>query len=282
MGKVREVLNEILEAFKTGNIPQAIAYSLNPTTRTPSQKWSLLNRLIMFIHATGDARGIRQWNEVGRKVKKGAKAIFILAPLLKKKVDEEQTEHFFLIGFKAVPVFRAEDTEGAALDYEKLAVPEFSFMDRAREWGLSVKAVGANNSYYGYYSKGASEIGLASPDEIVFFHELAHAAHSRISEKWKGGQDWKQEVVADLAAQALFHLAGKQSGDYLGNTYEYIEHYATRAKPPLTPITACLQVLSETEQVLHLILNGITKEEEECSFENLYKGGHYCPVNFVR
>jgi len=51
----------------------------------------------------------------------------------------------------------------------------------AAAWGISVKAIPGNYKYYGYYSGGRDLIALASPEECVFFHELSHAAHDRIT-----------------------------------------------------------------------------------------------------
>jgi len=216
--------------------------------------------LTLFISGTQDARGYRQWREVGRHVKKGAKAIYILAPLLRKKADkEDKTEDYYLIGFISVPVFRVEDTEGEPLDYQKIEF-DFPLMDRAKEWGLDILAVSGGQDYYGAYT--GKEIRMATQEEIVFFHELAHHSHKLVLGQLKGGQDWKQEIVAELSAQALCYLYGAKPETHLGNTYNYIERYAKESQPPMTPITACLQVLGEVEQVLSLIIKGGGEEKE--------------------
>jgi rRNA pseudouridine-1189 N-methylase Emg1 (Nep1/Mra1 family) len=74
------------------------------------------------------------------------------------------------------------------------------------------------------------------------------------------GQDHFQEIVAELSAQTLCVLVGKQSKDTFGNAYKYIKRYAEKAK--LSPHSACLRVMSQTEKVLNLILKGeeINKE----------------------
>ncbi len=72
--KVKEVLTSILDRFKSGDIPQAIAYSVFPIPDIPSAKWSLLNRTLMFFAGTQDARGFKQWTGANRHVKKGVKA----------------------------------------------------------------------------------------------------------------------------------------------------------------------------------------------------------------
>jgi len=62
------------------------------------------------------------------------------------------------------------------------------------------------------------------------------------------------EVVAELAGAALSRLVGKDSRDLLGNSYRYIEDYA--AKAGVSPLTACIRVMAETEKVINLILKG--------------------------
>ena len=76
--RVKKVLNSILRRFETGDIPEAIAYSMFPFPDVPSATWILLNRTLMFLHGTFDARGMHQWNKNNRFVKKGSKAFYIL------------------------------------------------------------------------------------------------------------------------------------------------------------------------------------------------------------
>ena len=74
--------------IQNGNIPEAIAISTFPIPNIPAAKWSLLNRTFMFIAGARGARGYRQWQEVGRYVKKKAKAFTVLAPrLIKNKAE---------------------------------------------------------------------------------------------------------------------------------------------------------------------------------------------------
>ena len=78
--KVKQVLNQIVDQFKSGNIPQAVAYAMFPVADVPSARWSLLNRTFMFLAGTADGRGYKQWLSAGRHVKKGSKAFYILVP----------------------------------------------------------------------------------------------------------------------------------------------------------------------------------------------------------
>ena len=250
---VHETVSGIIAAFERGDIPEAIAYSMFPIPNVPSAKWSLLNRTLMFLAGTQDARGFRQWNQANRHVKKGAKSVRILVPCFVKKENEENGEiEHSLRGFMCKPVFRFEDTEGEPLEYEKLELPEFPLLERAEEWNISVKAIPGNYRYYGYFRPGSKEIALATPEETVFFHELAHAAHEKVKGTLKPGQDPLQEIVAEVSALALSRVVGKKARDTTGNSYRYIERYAEKLK--LSPQAACLKVMSETEKVLNLIL----------------------------
>ena len=253
--RVKQVLSIILDKFKSGDIPQAVAYSMFPISDIPSSKWSILNRILMFLAGTQDARGIRQWNKVNRYVKKGSKAFYILVPHIKKTEDKETgEEREVLVGFLARAVFRYQDTDGEALDYEQIELPDLPLIERAEEWGIQVKAIPGDYRYKGYYSSSNKVIALATKEECVFFHELAHCAHERIKGGLKVGQDPSQEIVAELSGQALCRIVGKTADKYLGNSYRYIEGYAERLN--ITTYNACLKVMSETEKVLTLILSG--------------------------
>ncbi len=252
--KVKQVLNIILDKFKSGDIPKAVAYCMYPIPEIPSAKWSLMNRTLMFLSGTMDGRGYKQWQQVDRFVKKGSKGFFILVPFIKKIDGEQGGEKEILVGFGCRPVFRVEDTDGKELEYENMDLPDLPLLERAEEWGVNVRAIPGNYRYYGYYSLDKKEIHLATSEEIVFLHELSHVAHEKVNGSLKRGQDPFQEIVAELSAAALCKIVGKKGNGRVGNSYRYIEKYAEKIK--MSPYNACLKVMSETEKVLNLILKG--------------------------
>jgi hypothetical protein len=260
--KVKPTLELILEMFRSGNVPKTVTIATFPPFEVPSNTWSLANRIIMALHGTSDARGFNQWKEVGRYVKKGSKAIHILAPWLVNKspddtddMNESGPVHIskILRGFLAVPVFKVENTDGEPLDYEALELPDLPLLNLAASWGLRVSPVAFQNGWYGCYRLDNKEIKLATPEEKTFFHELAHAAHHQVKGKLRNGQDWRQEIVAELSAQVLCHIVGMEPGRTLGNSFDYICHYASSVR--MEPVNACLAVLSDIEKVLNLILS---------------------------
>jgi hypothetical protein len=255
-GSVKRVLDTVLAEFKSGNIPQAVAYSMIQLPEDlPSSQWSLLNRIIMYMSGTHDARGYRQWQKTGRYVKKGSKAFHIVVPFMKKELDKKGNEVEVVHGFGLKPVFRVEDTEGEPLTYESPDFKGLPLMKRAREWGLKVKPIsGFDLRCWGAFSPSGKAIRLATKAECVFFHELAHAAHRRIEGHLKSRQDPLQEIIAEFAGQCLCRLVGKSGDRYLGNSFRYIEGYASDLG--ISPYTACVKVLNKVEKILGLILNG--------------------------
>ena len=116
--RFQEASEKLLEMFETGHMPEAVAFSIirrKKGDHIPSMDWSIGNQILMMCNGTTDARGFKQWKTVGRTVKKGSKAIYILAPLVKKiKEDDPEEEKIIVMGFRPIPVFPIEDTEWMA------------------------------------------------------------------------------------------------------------------------------------------------------------------------
>ena len=90
--KAQVQLDQLLEAFRTGEVETAIAKNMiprHPDDVRPCDAWSLSNRVMCWLSGTADARGYRQWKQMGRHVKKGCKAVYILAPNLKTFTEED-------------------------------------------------------------------------------------------------------------------------------------------------------------------------------------------------
>jgi len=238
--RIREAMETVLKALE--NNPKKVALAVFKGNGKPSDAWSFFNRLIMLMNNTADARGFRQWRQAGRHVKKGAKAFYILAPIRKKvpvKIRREEermnekgeteiveigeTIHVDkLVGFKPVPVFRYEDTEGEPLKEENVSIEiPYEFNGIIEELGLKIKTTAFRNCY-GRYCIGSKIIEVASPELIVFLHELAHAVDDHLH-SIQGGQIPMQEVVAEFSAAVIAYLMGYKIP--LGNVKEYIESY---------------------------------------------------------
>ncbi|HEY8414384.1 MAG TPA: M48 family peptidase [Thermaerobacter sp.] len=271
--RVQGILNQIVRMFERGELPEAVARTYIRRAAgdlRPSDRWSLSNRLILLQADTEDARGIRQWNRVGRRVKKGAKAVYILGPVTRIQVVERRVEEIdpetgdarqitvrerrsVLVGFRAIPVFRREDTEpipGKEVkepDYRPAELPPL--YEVAERLGVRVEwRPMEGKDYWGAYFPGRKRIELCTYDPHTFFHELAHVAHERVRGQLTGGQDPAQEIVAETVALALCKMYGYEGWE--PHAYRYVAEYS-RGK---NPGRAVMALLAEIQRVLDLIL----------------------------
>lgn len=264
-GRVRDAMETVIEAFEQDNL-EKVALAVFKGEGKPSDKWSFFNRLIMLMHDTFDARGFKQWKGVDRKVKKDAKAFHILGPVHKKvpvkkkseEIDEDgevmEVEEVVyvdkLVGFKPIPVFRYEDTEGEPLPEEDFQVDiPFEFNGIIEELGVKVRTT-AFRYYYGRYNIQSKEIVLSSPELMVFLHELSHAVDDKLN-GIEGGQNPLQEVVAEFSAAVIGYLIGYQVP--LGNVRDYIEYYGFKE---------LFRALNRVEKVVNYII-GKTRSTDE-------------------
>lgn len=260
-GRAEEVANKIVESFKEGNLPKALApIFIRRKDGVPCRSWSFGNQLLCVIYGTSDARGIRQWNECGRWVKKGSKAFDILVPMLKPAtvIDEETKQEKrveVLVGFKTAPVFAVECTEGKEIekDQEILQwINTLPLVEVARSWGLNVDAYnGQEGKALGHFWKDQA-IGLGVQNLSTWCHELCHAADHRLGNLKEKGQHWRSETVAELGGAILLECLGYGTESDRGGCFEYIERYAEAAG--LQPIQACMDVLKRACEAVELIL----------------------------
>ena len=260
--RIEEATKNLLNMFSSGDLPPAIVKTVimaKEGFEIPSAKWSLGNQILMMSTGTNDARGFDQWKKVERKVKKGAKAIYILGPCTRKIKDEETKEEKIIVtGFKSIPVFRYEDTEGKEIpvaDYNPLEMPPL--IEVANRYGVKVHYGPITGRFYGCYKPNENSILLCTHDVDTFFHELAHAVHATIR-PLKGGQHRDQEVVAETVATVLCLLYGYDG--YVYDGFKYIQGYSEE-QTPAAAIQAIMRVLADVQAVLGLILDGAQSAE---------------------
>lgn len=260
-GKAEDAAEKILDSFRNGNLPQAMApIFIHRKDAIPCRSWSWNNQLLAVLAGTMDARGMKQWNNVGRKVKKGSRAIHILAPLIGKKTEKDDTGaeviKKIVFGFKTIPVFRYEDTEGEPLPGDDPDVmnwlQKLPLLPVAKEWGLKVTTYsGRQNAPLGWYRIG-KEIALGVENLATWAHELVHAADHRLNNLKETGQHWRSETVAELGGAILLYSMGYTRDADLGGAWQYIETYAKRENKD--PLSCCIQVLKRTCEAVDLIL----------------------------
>ena len=254
--RVKTATESLMEMFRTQSFPATVAFTIiqGGLSTKPSSHWSLGNRILMLIAGTSDARGFRQWEVVGRSVKKGAKSIAIFAPLSKIVENTGDGKNKTIIfGFRPIPVFRIEDTEGEPLPDEIASVPAIypPFYEVAERLGIEVRWSPIDENAYGYFSVLNNSITLHSQDAFIYFHELAHAVHNTFV-NLRTIDINRAEIVADVAAAVLCQLQGISG--YQVQTYEYVRRYC-RDKAPQAVLRAVMSALTDVEQVVNKIID---------------------------
>jgi hypothetical protein len=273
-GKASDVGAEIVARFRDPtSLPAPLAnVFIRRKDQSPCRKWSWGNQLIVALHGYSEARGFRQWGDVGRHVLKGQKAVYILAPCVKKfeaEGDDGTTEeHSAVYGFRCVPVFGLEQTDGAPLpvDAEVIAwLAGLPLREVAESWGIEIQSYdGAAGGRLGFYSCAGDRIGLGVANPSTWAHELTHAADDRNIGGLKPGQRVDQEIVAELGSAILLTLIGQPVDADLGGCWRYVEAYASKTGKPTVDI--CLELLNRTCKAVDLIL---TTAEEFASRETV-------------
>ncbi len=252
--KAQQSLDAVVEKFKTGDISaiaQVARIRLDP--QAPALHWSLSNKVLSMMQAGElDCRGFRQWEKAGRRIKKGSKAVYILRPIViasKKKGGEEKEDEQLCIGFSAVPVFPTSATEGEnnITAYQPQELPDL--VSVAQKMGISVAYVPTLPDRLGDCTTDGTQIRIGSHSPAVFFHELAHAIHARLSGKLEGKQTEEQETIAEFTATILMDVYGYE--DHTGNAWNYISKYAK------DPIVAISKALGTVEKVLTVLLEQV-------------------------
>lgn len=174
--------------------------------------YSLFNQMILAFHGCSQVAGFRKWQELGRTVKKGGKAVWILAPWFKKleKEDEEEKEEKVISGFFSVPVFDISQTEGEEISGGMTEKADISFgqvKDFAEAEGFRIEFKPLEVIKGGYIEEQCITLNknLTEKDWTgTLIHELGHGLlgqnHKDTPQRIREQQ---AEVVAYLACQVL-------------------------------------------------------------------------------
>lgn len=260
IGQAESVGNRIVELFRAGNLPEALApMFIRRGELCPCRAWSWSNQLLTALAGFDDARGFRQWESVGRYVRKGEKAFHILGPVVVKRreIDDagEPSERSVVVGFKSIPVFGYEQTDGEALPDRTVSsafIDALPLVSVAREWGLSVQTYsGRDGAALGWYRHGQA-IALGVENLSTWAHELVHAADDRRGEL-RGSDKLSREVVAELGGAILLTSIGRAADADYGGCWRYIEAYAGENKQHV--LSVCERLLRRTCEAVALILD---------------------------
>lgn len=210
--------------------------------------------------------GMRTWNELGRRVKRGEKGIAILAPMIgknRKKREQESEEseesNSAVLGFRRVYVWDEAQTEGAPLPTLGETTGEVGeSLDRLREF---VSARGIELEYsediapalgVSYGGRIALLPGQSKPEEFsALVHETAHEFLHKAERRTA-----TTKTVRETEAEAIAFVVSQAIGLNAGTSASYIQLYHGNAGL----LMESLEIVQRTASV---ILAAIQPEEPE-------------------
>ena len=143
--------------------------------------YSMNNTLLIWLQRPEFSliSGYNDWQKRGRQVKKGERAIRILAPMIKKYKEDNGDETFIIRGFRPVSVFDVSQTEGD--DIEELGCPDlvsgnvdFETIVKASPIPVLIRYLGISNG-----NTDGNTIKIAPKENetsmaVTLLHEISH------------------------------------------------------------------------------------------------------------
>ncbi|MDR0140157.1 ArdC-like ssDNA-binding domain-containing protein [Metabacillus idriensis] len=198
--------------------------------------YSFNNTILIYMQRPNATlvKGFNEWKKHGRFVKKGAKAIKVLAPLIGKEKEKEEEkkdngnkekEKKVLFGFKYVNVFDVSSTDG-----EELPAPTVKLLEGdgeqekalLKEWMRKIEIpvvfedIGEANGYYHLVCHYiAIHEGRSTVQQLkTLIHEYAHHLLHRKGAKFEQEGSRIREAQAEAVAYVVMNHFGYETGDY--------------------------------------------------------------------
>jgi hypothetical protein len=191
-------------------------------------RYSFGNVLLIALqcHEATRVAGFRAWQKMNRPVRRGEKALWILAPMVHSHVADEGEEQLIVRGFKFVPVFDVSQTDGEdlpsvcnRLDGADPAGCFARLVSVAQSIGFAVTSHELNGSANGDCSHAERRIRIEirnAPAQQVktLAHEIAHALLHESFES-RALAELEAESTAYVVCQALRFDTGGYSFGYV-------------------------------------------------------------------
>jgi hypothetical protein len=249
--------------------------------------YSFFNRLLIYIQKP-DAKRVasyKKWQEKNRQVKKGAKAITILAPIVSKaKSDSEEKDDADFTqdvrGFRAVNVFDISDTEATSPEGEVPETPQwwgentpsetadklFKYVSEvASDMGIKVTASDAKGGEKGFaagdhinISSGVEGVGKLSTMIHEIAHELMHFKTKSIF--YQDDEVRSSSALKELQAESVSYVVLKHYGLPVAHHTTYLALWKANKEK----IQSNLEVISRVSQfIIDRIDEEVKRQEKE-------------------
>ncbi len=283
----QEKIKEITERLEKGieELFESENYKNYLATMSKFTSYSLNNTLLISLQKPDSTTvaGYNTWKSLGRQVKKGEKAIQILAPIIYKKKREDEGEEDdkasarrdkllsgetekILVGFKIVNVFDIAQTEGESLP--EIAHKLDGTVEGYADFMKAIKEIspvpiilqtveGSANGYYDLTNKYIAIDKDMSQEMHVKtgIHEVTHALlHDRDNgmEKDSKPDIETKEVQAESVAFTVCQHYGINTSDY---SFGYIAGWSSGKD--LRELKESMEVIRKTAQ---MIITGIDNQ----------------------
>lgn len=297
-------LQDVNEKLEKGlkEIFQSERYKEMLEVMSKFHNYSLNNSILIMIQRPNATmvKGFRQWQELGRNVNKGEKAIKILAPMF-KKVEQEKIDQVtgkpildengkpitekreVLIGFKNVNVFDIEQTNGKELpsvrdfinrdlqddkSISKLYHDFFQYIEKNTPY--SIREEFLEDGVGGYYRPATNEIVISTNINKndtqkfrVLIHEFAHAKLHNKESEYKNIPRGHAEAQAESVAYIVSNYYGLDTNDV---SVGYIATWANDLK-------LARQALNEVQKVSSQIIDILDDLQREKLIEFYNQSG---------
>jgi Zn-dependent peptidase ImmA (M78 family) len=224
--------------------------------------------------------GFKQWQKAfNRTVNRGAKAIRIAAPIIKKLTPAEQkhldtTDERAIVGYRYLPVFDVAQTSGepvlSAKDFVKENLADHQnvtslynafkdYLNQQPDLKVSEVPLATLNGAKGYFQPSTNEIviGGDEPDNALklktLYHEYAHSQLHGLKSAFKDRPRAYQETQAEAVAYVAMQNIGVDTSNYS------LGYVATWAKDTAVIHSALSEIQQVSNKVIELS-DGLTKQ----------------------
>lgn len=224
--------------------------------------------------------GFKQWQKAfNRTVNRGAKAIRIAAPIIKKLTPAEQkhldtTDERAIVGYRYLPVFDVAQTSGepvlSAKDFVKENLADHQnvtslynafkdYLNQQTDLKVSEVPLATLNGAKGYFQPSTNEIVIGGDESDnalklkTLYHEYAHSQLHGLKSAFKDRPRAYQETQAEAVAYVAMQNIGVDTSNYS------LGYVATWAKDKAIIHSALSEIQQVSNKVIELS-DGLTKQ----------------------
>ena len=224
--------------------------------------------------------GFKQWQKAfNRTVNRGAKAIRIAAPIIKKLTPAEQkrldtTDERAIVGYRYLPIFDVAQTSGdpvlSAKDFVKENLADHQnvtslynafkdYLNQQTDLKVSEVPLATLNGAKGYFQPSTNEIVIGGDESDnalklkTLYHEYAHSQLHGLKSAFKDRPRAYQETQAEAVAYVAMQNIGVDTSNYS------LGYVATWAKDKAVIPSALSEIQQVSNKVIELS-DGLTKQ----------------------